>query len=515
MIQTVQHELEQKIIGLMHRSTHDLYYAEEYIKDKVTIFRFLKDSKFSKEETIQRLFDTIQWRLDHQVDILDYRDCIEFYEKGCLAFFNKQDKSGQPLLFVRLRYFPTEINSKPKLSEHIRRYSSLMMEIARRLTWDITREKEEAEELYPLKSQITVIVDISKAPMIPIDKEIISTMEMILSSRFPGIVGSINVLNFSWLYQGLWSVVKYFLNEQQKESIQFASMNDIKEIVDINNILTELGGCDSYSWTIESDSVLNKYGIKRNVSLPIELSYTPPISISNNSLIDEDTFSEDEFFDAHESISPSPKASPLALPTSIIPASKSSTEIIVNSPIQQPLSKVETIPHTTSRISFRSIQPEDILLFWKKPYSSARLRTTTKPPISSQKTNYLEKNEDDCSDSSIIVVKPSSLNQNQLLSPRRTFMKLRHQHLMQIQFYFKTTVDQLIQAAFGSRGIAYWIAVYLFLRGPVESVVSNTISKTSLVRPQMISNTAIGITAVMAAVISSSISNMLETLKNL
>lgn len=86
---------------------------------------------------------------------------------------------------------------------------------------------------------------------------------------------------------------------------------------------------------------------------------------------------------------------------------------------------------------------------------------------------------------------------------------------MQIQFYFKTTVDQLIQAAFGSRGIAYWIAVYLFLRGPVESVVSNTISKTSLVRPQMISNTAIGITAVMAAVISSSISNMLETLKNL
>jgi hypothetical protein len=37
LIQTVQHELEQKIIGLMHRSTHDLYYAEEYIKDKGNI----------------------------------------------------------------------------------------------------------------------------------------------------------------------------------------------------------------------------------------------------------------------------------------------------------------------------------------------------------------------------------------------------------------------------------------------------------------------------------------------
>lgn len=47
LIQTVQHELKQKIIGLMHLSTHDLYYTEEYIKDKGNISNYnLKNIRY-------------------------------------------------------------------------------------------------------------------------------------------------------------------------------------------------------------------------------------------------------------------------------------------------------------------------------------------------------------------------------------------------------------------------------------------------------------------------------------
>lgn len=47
LIQTVQHELKQKIIGLLHLSTHDLYYAEEYIKDKGNISNYsLKNIRY-------------------------------------------------------------------------------------------------------------------------------------------------------------------------------------------------------------------------------------------------------------------------------------------------------------------------------------------------------------------------------------------------------------------------------------------------------------------------------------
>lgn len=68
---------------------------------------------------------------------------------------------------MRLRYFPREFRDPTKkLVYHIQRYACLMMEIARKLMWDMTCERQQRGESCILVSQMTAVVNLSKAPII-------------------------------------------------------------------------------------------------------------------------------------------------------------------------------------------------------------------------------------------------------------------------------------------------------------------------------------------------------------
>jgi hypothetical protein len=60
---------------------------------------------------------------------------------------------------------------------------------------------------------------------------------MILEERFPGMVATVNILNFGWMYQGIWTVVKYFLSEEAKNSIKFTTVNELRPIISPDSIL--------------------------------------------------------------------------------------------------------------------------------------------------------------------------------------------------------------------------------------------------------------------------------------
>lgn len=60
---------------------------------------------------------------------------------------------------------------------------------------------------------------------------------MILDTKFPGIVGTVNVLNFGWVYQGIWSVVKYLLSEEAKQSLKFTTVNELRPAINPDSIL--------------------------------------------------------------------------------------------------------------------------------------------------------------------------------------------------------------------------------------------------------------------------------------
>jgi hypothetical protein len=98
---------------------------------------------------------------------LTFEDCAPFFDQNALAFFHGLDNTeNHPLLFVRLASFPT-LEKHKTLTEQIGPYACLIMEMARKLTWDMTCDRVNRGESCVLVSQFLVVVNVSKAPFIP------------------------------------------------------------------------------------------------------------------------------------------------------------------------------------------------------------------------------------------------------------------------------------------------------------------------------------------------------------
>lgn len=221
----------------------------------VTIFRFLRECQFDFNMAHERLLKTISWRIEQGIADLTFDSCIEFFEKGALSHYQNTDKSNHPLVFVRLRFFPKDFRDPTKkLIYHIQRYACLMMEIGRKLMWDMTCDRQNKGEACVLVSQMTAVVNLLNAPIIGLvspclhklegvlilvtqDGEIIKTMGIILDERFPGMVDKVNILNASWYHLGAWTAVKLFLGDEAKNSVRFTNANELKSVIDPDFIL--------------------------------------------------------------------------------------------------------------------------------------------------------------------------------------------------------------------------------------------------------------------------------------
>lgn len=133
------------------------------------MFRSLKENNFSFDDARTNLLATVQWRLDNNIDQLNMNDCLDFVENG-FAFFHGTDNAGDhPLLFVRLGCFPKYFrDSQKSLTEHVKPYAAFIMEIARKLTWDKTQERIKQGHPFPLVSRMTVLVNVTKSPILPV-----------------------------------------------------------------------------------------------------------------------------------------------------------------------------------------------------------------------------------------------------------------------------------------------------------------------------------------------------------
>lgn len=205
----------------------------------VTIFRFLKDTDFSEDAAIERLLDTINWRTENKVSRMTYQSIAnEFFEDG-FAFFHKQDLIGRPVAIIQMRHFPNFRDKTKTLADFMQPFACLVFEMARQITRDLTRknEKEQVKDKPVLVSQISIILDIAKAPFVPVDSNLMQALKKIVNSRYPGFVGSVYIMNFGWMYQGIWQVVKLVLSEQAKARVNFTTGEEMTQVMDENDLL--------------------------------------------------------------------------------------------------------------------------------------------------------------------------------------------------------------------------------------------------------------------------------------
>lgn len=199
----------------------------------------MKDTEYSEDETVERLLDTIQWRAENKIAKMTYQSIAsEFYNDG-FAFFHKQDMLGRPVAIIQMRHFPKFQDKTKPLSDFMQPFACLVMEMARQITRDLTKknEKEQVKGKPVLVSQISIIIDIAKAPFVPIDSNLMHILKQITNSRYPGFIGSVYIMNFGWMYQGIWQVAKLVLTEQAKARVNFPSSDEMKQVIDENDLL--------------------------------------------------------------------------------------------------------------------------------------------------------------------------------------------------------------------------------------------------------------------------------------
>lgn len=50
-------------------------------------------------------------------------------------------------------------------------------------------------------------------------------------------VGSVHVLNFGWMYQGIWQMIKLVMTENARQKVSFPKAAELATIIDKEDIL--------------------------------------------------------------------------------------------------------------------------------------------------------------------------------------------------------------------------------------------------------------------------------------
>ncbi|KAI8980967.1 transport protein Trs120 or TRAPPC9 TRAPP II complex subunit-domain-containing protein [Pilobolus umbonatus] len=524
-MESIQHRLG-KDIELLSLDPIDYQDTLEYIGDRVTVFRFLKDVDFSEDRAIERLIDTIMWRIENNINRITYQSVAPEFFQNAFSFFHKHDLLGRPVAIVQMRYFPQFSDKTKSLSDFMQPFVCLIMEIARQLTRDNTRKNENNanNNTFTLISQITVIIDIAKAPFVPIDSNLMQTLKSITNTRFPGCIGSVYIMNFGWMYQGLWQVAKLLLSEHAKSRISFTSSKEMDQVIPTDDLLRDLGGTDMYEWSIENDIILQTYA-SMNRFPPIPL--TPPrrrssissISSTSSSLFFDasDSLTHQHYHDTIRSTFTSASPSVYGTPGSLTPIESHRRHQLIRT--SEPRYFLTGF-HMGDAFMTSIFQNNSRQLSLNKGIDGDALSSRLNQLIDASdlfNAEYIDPFEpfhDEFNSEHIFMNHLPLAHFPHLLPdthPQSIWVTspVKH-HLLRAEQKIVRVTRRLFRLSFAYKGAIYWVMLYIFLRGPVEHTFKRMLAKILAGTSEQITYATIGVTATVASVLSTSFSYSLQ-----
>ncbi|KAL0089102.1 hypothetical protein F4703DRAFT_1839393 [Phycomyces blakesleeanus] len=197
---------------------------------------------------------------------LSYHHFPAYFDTPCIVF-DKVDRMGRPVIVLYPRNFPLSGTTTAAQSS-IGSLTCLLMEVTRQYMHDLSQLHQESKHITNLISQCIILVDMSEAPFIPVNAELINYIRDILDKRFPGSIKAVHVLNFALAYQGLWQMVKFLLSDDLKHIIRFNSENELQKIMAEEDLERILGSIGSNPWVEKSEEVWKKYGYHPDIVPP-------------------------------------------------------------------------------------------------------------------------------------------------------------------------------------------------------------------------------------------------------
>ncbi|ORX56718.1 CRAL/TRIO domain-containing protein [Hesseltinella vesiculosa] len=230
---------------------------EGFINDRLLLFRYLKRNKYSLPVALSLLLDTIRWRLTEQVDHLGLHH-VRGLLTAPLCFFNGYDRVGRPILVIQLKHFPA-FNSTEDLMEKTLPVMIFLLETSRKYLTQVTNQRMSQQIPNPVITDALFLVDFKDANNLPKDIGLLQTFIKILK-RYPGTTGMVCLLNFGWMYQGMWQMIKLMLTPEAKKRVAFPKRKELLGLIDESQLLTEFGGVMERLWDLDQDPIYEAYG---------------------------------------------------------------------------------------------------------------------------------------------------------------------------------------------------------------------------------------------------------------
>ncbi|KAL9603670.1 MAG: hypothetical protein Q9219_000989 [cf. Caloplaca sp. 3 TL-2023] len=236
------------------------------------LLRFLRARKWDVHNALVMLIATMNWRLkDVRVDddimkngegkaVTDSsssnaamkKEGEDFLAQLRLgkSFLHGTDKEGRPMCFVRVRLHRQGEQSETSLE----RYTVYTIETARLL-------------LAPQVDTAAIVFDMTGFSMANMDYAPVKFMIKCFEANYPESLGVVLVHKAPWIFQGIWNIIKGWLDPVVASKVHFTkNLEELERFVEKSHIIKELGGDD-----------------------PWEYHYVEPQSDENVKLLDEST----------------------------------------------------------------------------------------------------------------------------------------------------------------------------------------------------------------------------------
>ncbi|KAL2404998.1 CRAL-TRIO domain-containing protein C3H8.02 [Exophiala dermatitidis] len=218
------------------------------------LLRFLRARKWDVDKALVMLVSTMKWRSQEQhVD----DDIVFKGEGGALedskssdpavrsegedflkqlrlgkSFLHGTDKEGRPLCHVRVRLHRGGEQSERSLE----RYTVYVIETAR-LT--LRRPVETA----------CIIFDMTDFSMANMDYTPVKFMIKVFEANYPESLGAVLVHKAPWIFQGIWKIIRGWLDPVVAGKVHFtSSVQDLEEFIDRSRIIKELEGDEDWEY---------------------------------------------------------------------------------------------------------------------------------------------------------------------------------------------------------------------------------------------------------------------------
>ncbi|KAK4897270.1 hypothetical protein LTR28_001735, partial [Elasticomyces elasticus] len=219
------------------------------------LLRFLRARKWDVHNALVMLVSTMHWRaVEMHVDddimlngelhaLRQSKSAGSKAEQGEGADFLAQmrmgksflhgvDREGRPMCFVRVRLHRQGEQSEKSLE----RYTVYTIETARMM-------------LKPPVDTATIVFDMTSFSMANMDYTPVKFMIKCFEANYPESLGSVLVYKSPWIFQGIWKIIKGWLDPVVAAKVHFASNEkELAEFVPIERVPKELGGEEAWEY---------------------------------------------------------------------------------------------------------------------------------------------------------------------------------------------------------------------------------------------------------------------------